>query len=164
MKVFAWIFGISGIIANLIIYQQKNRNKLLKAKLAADILWTLHYAFLSAWSGSAVCALGILRETIFINNQRRWAKSRAWLNFFLMCTILSAVFTWKNIFSILPACASLISVISFWIGKPALTRLLQFPISATFLTYDIISLSYSGIFNELLTLILLIIMLVRTYK
>lgn len=162
MKVFAWIFGISGIVANLVIYQQKNRSKLLTAKLVADILWTLHYAFLSAWSGAAVCAIGVFRETIFINNQKSWAKSRLWLIFFLMCAVLSALFTWKNIFSILPACASLLSVVSFWIGNPKLTRVFQLPISVAFLIYDIMNYSHTGMISEIMTIISIIIALYRT--
>lgn len=161
MKVFAWIFEVLGIIANLVIYQQNNRKMLLTTKLIADIWWTSHYAFLSAWSGAAVCGIGIIREIIFINNQKS-EKNKLWLVCFMMCALISAVFTWKNVFSILPACASLLSVVSFWIGNPALTRILQFPISIAFLTYNIISLSYTGIFNELMTLTILIIMLYRT--
>ena len=162
MKVFAWIFGVSGIIANLVIYQQKNRKNLLMVKLGADVLWTLHYAFLSAWSGAAVCGIGIIRELIFLNNQSRWAKSKLWLVLFLICAIISAIFTWKNVFSVLPACASLLSVVSFWIGKPKLTRIFQLPISVTFLIYDIMNYSHTGMISEIMTIISIIIVLYRT--
>jgi len=162
MSVFASFFGILGIVANLAIYKQNNRQRLLTAKLIADILWTFHYAFLSAWSGAAICGIGIMREMIFIHNQRQEKKNKLWLIFFLTCAIISAAFTWKNVFSILPACASFVSVVSFWIGNPVLTRILQFPISIAFLTYNIISLSYTGILNELMTLTILIIVIYRT--
>lgn len=58
--VVCWAFGIGGVLANFIIYQQKNRRALLTAKLMADILWTAHYSLLGAWSGAAVCGIGIL--------------------------------------------------------------------------------------------------------
>lgn len=118
----------------------------------ADILWTAHYSLLGAWSGAAVCGIGILRETVFLNKHRKWADSKLWLAFFFLLSIVSASLTWKNAFSILPACASALSILSFWIGKPKLTRVLQLPISISFLIYNIVSLSYTGMVNEVMTL------------
>lgn len=161
MNVFVWIFGIGGIIANIVIFQQKNRKNLLMVKLGADVLWTLHYTFLSAWSGAAICSIGIIRELIFLNNQKRLAKSRLWLVLFLICAITSAILTWENIFSVLPACASMLSVVSFWIGKPKITRIIQLPISALFLIYDIMNYSHTGTISEIMTIISIIIALYR---
>lgn len=153
MNFVSILFGFLGISANVIIFWQKDRRKLLTVKLSADILWTIHYATLYAWSGAAVCAIGILREVVFINDSRKWAKSQVWLAVFIFCAVISAAFTWNGLRSILPAAASVTSIISFKIGVPHLTRCLQIPISVFFLIYDILCFSYIGVINEIMILI-----------
>lgn len=146
------IFGALGVAANVIIYQQESGKKLLFCKLISDILWMAHYMCLSAFSGAAIAAIGIIREGVFLNQSKKWAQSKGWLLLFLALSIISAAFTWKSVFSILPAFGSVLSVFSFWKNKPALTRSLAFPISASMLTYDIFCGSYLGIANEIFTL------------
>lgn len=159
-----WIaitLGIGGIFCNFAIYQQKTRKNLLLTKLIANCFWTLHYAFLSAWSGAAICCIGVLRESIFLNNHRKWAKSKLWLLLFVLLSIISAIFTWKNPYSILPSVASVLSVYSFWRGNPSLTKILSFPISISFLTYNIAFGSFIGIINEIFVLTSTVIALIK---
>ena len=164
MIYLAWIFGIGGIVANILIFQQKNRKNLLRTKLLADISWTIHYIFLSAWSGAAVCGIGIIRESVFLQKPRKWANSPLWLILFFLCSLVSAVLTWKSPFSILPAVASMLSILSFWIGNPKLSRWLQIPISLSFFTYNVTVFSVTGIINELLTMISIAIAFWRLSK
>ena len=89
-------------------------------------------------------------------------KKQAVVGFIHVCAVISAIFTWKSIFSVLPACASLLSVVSFWIGNPKLTRVFQLPISVAFLIYDIMNYSHTGMISEIMTIISIIIALYRT--
>ena len=164
MTWLVYLLGIGGILSNFAIYQQKTRKKLLCAKLIADCFWTLHYAFLGAWSGAAVCSIGILRESIFLNGHHKCAQGKRWLLLFGALGIISAIITWKNPFSILPTVASVLSVYSFWKGKPKLTKFLSLPISACFMTYNIAFGTFIGIINEIFVLISTIIALVKIYS
>ena len=147
------IFGILGIGSTVLIYQQKTRKGLILSKLLSDVIWFLYYFSLSAYSGAAIAVIGMIRELVFINREKKWAKHPIWLIFFLALSFGCAIFTWKNIFSLLPCIASAVSVISFWIGNPRLSRFLSYPISACMLTYDIASAAILGIVNELFTVI-----------
>ena len=64
-------------------------------------------------------------------------------------------------FSVLPATASFLSVISFWQQKPRVSRLLSLPISACMLTYAIMSNSWAGIANEVFTVSSTVIGIIR---
>ena len=158
------IFGALGVAANVIIYQQKNGKKLLLWKLLSDILWMAQYLFLGAFSGAAIAAIGIIRESVFLNQSKKWAQSKGWLLLFLALSVASAAFTWKSVVSILPAFASVLSVFSFWKNRPTLARNLAFPISASMLTYDIFCGSYLGIVNEIFTLFSAFIGVLRNRK
>ncbi len=150
--ILSTLFGVAGIAANTIIFWQRDREKLLFAKLSADIVWTLHYALLGAQAGAATCGISIVREIVFLNRKHRWAKSNLWLALFVALSILSGILTRTSFLSILPILASILSVIGFSIGRPHLTRILQIFISVMFLIYDIYVISYAGMINEIFTL------------
>ena len=162
--VLSTIFGVLGIGACIIIYQQNQKEKLLIWKLISDVLWALHYFFLAAYSGTAVAIIAIFREIAFYDQAKRKAQSQWLLVLFICISAVSAVITWKSYFSILPATASIISIISFWKGKPGVTRYLAFVVSGCMLTYDVYCHSYIGIGNEIFTICSAIIGILRYRK
>ena len=145
--------GFAGIVTGMIIYQQKERKKLLVWKLISDVCWFTQYMLLGAYSGAGIAVVSMIRGIIFVNRERKWAKSRLWLIGFWVLSIVIGVLTWKNLFSIFTMVASLVAITSFWIGNPKLSRALSYPISICMLIYDFNVSAISGIVNELLTLI-----------
>lgn len=160
----SWFLGACGIIANALIYRRNNRKNLLYTKLASDIIWCLHYLLISAFSGAVTCGISIFRETVFLNRGKKWADSKLWLILFFTCNLISIYFTWNGIFSIIPACASMTSIVIFWIGNPNLTRKCQIPISTAFLLYNATNHSYTGVINEILSLISIFSMFYKNRK
>ena len=152
MIILSNIFGFIGICATIVIYQQKSRKSLLVSKLASDLIWFLHYLFLGAYSGAAVAMIGACREIVFVNRDKKWGKSKLWLPAFIAVAILSTVLTWKNIYSALTCVASVLAVISYFIGKPKLSRIIALPISSCMFIYDIANRSLMGIANECLAI------------
>lgn len=150
--ILSTIFGVAGIALNMAIFWQNKRKKLLLVKLVADIVRTLHYGMIFAWTRAVTCGISIIRETVFLNKKHKWAKSKLWAVAFVTLSVISGIITGKSIVSVLPVCASVLSVISFSIAKPHLTRTFQIFISVAFLIYDIYCLSYAGIINEVCTL------------
>lgn len=156
--------GILGIAANCIIYQQKNGKNLLLWKLISDVLWLLHYLFLSAYSGCAVALIGVFRELVFYRENKKGRKNPFFLFFFIMVTICSSVLTWKGIASVFPAAASIISIAGFWKANPKISRKLAFPISGLMLSYDLTCNSHMGIVNEILTMCATAIAIIHNRK
>ena len=147
------IFGALGVAANILIYQMKSGKKILLSKMFSDFFWVLHYVCLSAFSGAAIAGIGFIRDGVFFHQDKKWAQSKAWLWLFLVLSVVSAFLTWKGFFSILPAIASVLLIISLWKNEPMLICVLAFPISTLMLVYNIYCSSYFGIVNEILTLI-----------
>lgn len=151
MLILSYLAGFLGIISTVVVYQQKTRVGLLVTKLISDFIWFCQYALIGAWSGAAISVIAVIRELIFINRNKKWARSPLWLLLFLALSGVSGIVTWKNLYSIFPCIASALAVIGFWIGKPKLSRFLSYPISACMLTYAISNIAYMAIINELLT-------------
>ena len=158
------LFGGLGILTSALIYQQKTGKRLLVYKLISDVFWAAQYFFVGGYSGLAISIIAIIRESIFLNQGKRWADTKLWLLLFASLSLLSAALTWSSVLSILPTVASLLSVFGFWRANPKLSKLLAYPISACMLTYNIFFNSYMGIANEILTLVSTTIALCLTFS
>lgn len=163
MKTIGEIFGLVAIIINFLIYQQKERESLLKVKLLSDLTWALHYGLLTAFSGMAVCLVGALRETVFIFTKDKNDNRKYYLVAFCLISLITSIFTMKDVYGLLPALASLIAVFSYWQTNTTVTKILGLPISLTMLTYDFVRFSIMGITNEILTIISIIIFFIFSY-
>ena len=133
-QIIASLVGALGIGANVLIYQQKTGKNLLIYKLISDILWAIHYLILGGFSAFAIACIGIVRESIFLNQKHKWAQSRLWLVIFVVLSLISAVLTWKTPMNVLPAIASVLSVFGFWRNNPTLSKIIAFPISSCMLS------------------------------
>ena len=147
------LFGIAGIICNVLVYQQKDANKLLTVKLTGDIVWCLHYALLGALSGAAITLLATCRELTFRLVDRQGRAGRIAIGVFLALACGSAWVTWKDWTSLLTALASFLSVISFGKGIPPLSRKLCVPIATSMWVYNLFARSWMGLINESFTFI-----------
>ena len=161
IKLIYEVLGFIGVGLNAAVYQQKKREKLLIFKLISDVVWMFHYGIPHNYSGAAVAAIGIVRESTFLATDRKGIDRRPFLLVFLGCACFSVWLTWSGWFSVLPAMASFLSVISFWQQKPRVSRLLALPISACMVTYSIMSNSWAGIANEIFTVSSTIVGIIR---
>ena len=162
MEILGQIVGGVGIAVSFLILQQKTRRGLMFFKLISDGLWLAHYILIGAYAGAAICLIAVFREIVFMQRlTRKWANHKIWPALFIMAAIVSAVLTWDNIFSLLPAFASIISIITFWIGIPRISRILSFPIGISMVAYDVTSNSITGIINECLALTSAVIGMIR---
>ena len=161
IKIVSEILGFIGVGLNAIVYQQKKRERLLIFKWISDWVWMFHYGLMGSFSGAAVAGIGIARESTFIITDRKGIDRRPFLIVFLGCACFSVWLTWGGWFSVLPATASFLSVISFWQQKPRISRFLAIPISACMVTYSTIVGSWAGITNEVFTVTSTILGIIR---
>ena len=160
-EILSWFFGIGAMFSLFLVYQQKQRKKLLVCKLCADLCWVAHYLCLGACGGVIPNFIGIFRELIFISREkRRWANHIFWPIFFI-CLIFLGITSFDNTINILPITASMAVTVSLWFKKPKLTKTVLLPVSAMFLVYDVFVGSYIGVVNESLSILSLLISLFR---
>jgi len=153
LEIIAQFFGICGMLFLFLLYQQKSRKRMLLSKLFADICWIIHYLLLEAVAGIIPNAVGIFRESVFINRkEKKWASYALWPIIFIIANWVMGISTFYSWYNILPIVASTCATISLWIDNPLLTKIITYPISVAFLTYDIIVGSYIGIINEIISL------------
>ena len=163
LKTLALIIGGFGILLNLLIYQQNTSKRILLVKLCSNIVWAIQYSLLGATMGLIVALIAAIREATFISVNRKSKFGVACLVLFAMISITSSILTWKNIYSLLPAIASITGVFSFYFSIPLVSRILAFPIAICMGLYDMEIGNTIGIVNEIITIISVIIAIIYVH-
>lgn len=157
----AQLFGLAAMVSLFLIYQQKDRKHLLICKLSADICWVVYYALHSAVGGMIPNLIGIFRESVFLNENKKWANSKLWPAVFILLNWIVALLKWKEPYDFIPICASTFVTISLWVKSPRLTRIISAPVSAAFVVYNLLAGTWLGVINDSVGLVSVVLSLVR---
>lgn len=161
----SWLFGFGAMVSLFMIYQQKDRKKLLLFKLSADVCWVVHYLCIFAPGGAIPNFVGIFRELVFVNREeKKWADCFLWPILFIAVNLTLGLVTMDSCINLLPITASVFVTVSLWLKRPALTKIVSVPVSAAFLIYDIFVHSYIGMVNESIAICSIIISFIRSRK
>lgn len=153
MTLVGKIVGYIAIVASMLIYQQKTRKNLLICKAVTDVLWIIHYFLLGAYTGAIVTCVALVREVVFFRSDWRNKSSKLILVIFLCISALCTALTWGGVFSIFAMLCSMLSIVSFWIGEPKVSRIMAFPISGCMLIYGVANGSVAVLINEVLVMV-----------
>lgn len=153
------------MLSLFLIYQQKERKRLLLCKLSADVCWVVHYLCLSALGGAVPNLVGIGRELVFVNREdRKWANHFLWPFLFIAVNLTLGLVTMDSYINLLPIIASVFVTVSLWLKEPILTKIISIPVSLAFLIYDVFVGSYIGIINEAIAICSIVISFVKPNK
>ncbi len=158
------IIGFIGVLISFFIYIFKDRRKILICKFTSDAVWSVHYFFVGAISGAALNVVGLFREIVFYNKNKKWASHFIWPFVFISITIASCLITWQGPRSLLPMIGSTFGVLGFYSTNPLLIRILSLPSILLWMIYGIISGSFPSLICNILSLTSIMIGLVRDIK
>ena len=154
-----------------VTYQVKSRRKILILSIFSNAFQGIAYLLLNAKSGFVMCVLAILRETamMFISDKIKDEKTskNAYLCViivFYIAMIISAIFTYEGIFSMLSILATAIYTYSIWQKNEKIYKALGTPIGICWIAYNIFVKSIFGVILESIILICSIVGYVRSKK
>lgn len=156
--------GVLGIITYVMMYQLGSMKKIRRAKLLMDTFWGIHYLMLGATAGFVANAVCFVREIVFIKSNRPESNGKKWLCLFAGINIVSAIITWKGVYSALPAVASVLGTYGFWQKKVNVARILALVCNILMFTYDLFITSYAGMVGELFAFVSVIIAICKARK
>ena len=171
IEITAQVFGIIGMICNIIVFQQKTHKKVLAWQFFAAAVFAINYFMLGAVVGGMLNLVGALRSVVFFFKEKTHANSVWWLVFFICAFSLSYPLsflafgtetTLKNfIIEILPVLAMIIATVSLRLGSARAVRRLGLISSPMWLTYNCFSGSIGAVASEILNLISIIVGIIR---
>lgn len=148
-----------------ITYLTTKRTNILVFSLIALFCNGVHYTLLGAWAGLGVVLIAVLRNILFLIQQRIKVLDNYiiddWLILIVLMVIsvITAVFTYDSIFSLFSIAGSIIYTISVWQKNIKAYRILGLISSALSLVYFIY---IASIFAIILEGIMFVFMLVAT--
>lgn len=152
VNVAAQLIGFVAVAINILTFQVNDRRKMLNIGAVAAAIYTVHFYLLGAYTGSAMNALGGVRDAITARVTP--SRKNIWL---LMSLILAAVaatcVTWHGVISILPLLGTTLNAISFWNKNPTTIRRLYLAAPPAWFAYNAIVHSYPGILIEVIMIL-----------
>lgn len=151
-------------------YLLKNRKLILSFSLMAVVCNGIGFFFLDAWSGLAMSGFAILRNVIFmIQNKYYKTEKIIWLDwlilgFLVVVSALFAVFTYDGLLSLLSVVATMTYTVSVWQKNINVYKILGVVASVLWVAYGIFIKSLFSIILEMVMLIVEIVGIVRDLK
>lgn len=163
MNFIGQFVGMVAIAVSFFIYIQTKRYRMVLLKLITDFLWFAHHVSIFSYTAAATTVIAVFRELIFLHKDCKKHGGIIILVFSLLF-VLSALLTWRDCFSLLPAATSVLSTLAFGSDRVKLIRVFSFASSVCMFVYGIHYFSIPTIINEILVESSIIISLIRERK
>jgi len=169
--ILSQIFIIMNYVFLIMTYQSKSRKGILIYNIVALISAGLSYICLSAYSGLAMTIVSIIRNIIFVIDEKKngvkdknQAKDYIILAILYIISIILAIFTYNGILSMMSVVATMLYTYSIWQKNTRIYKVLGVLVSIVGIIYNIYIFSIFGIILEAITSISAIIGYIREYK
>ena len=136
-------------------YYLKDRNKILIVSFLSFSSIGIAYILLNAWTGFAMCVVAIIRNIIFIIDEKKNGKREninkkdiVILIILYVISIISVFFTYDGLWSLLSVFATMLYTYSVWQKNTKVYKWLGVPVSLCWITYNIYISSLFGIILE----------------
>lgn len=139
-----------------ITYYMKNRKRILIVSFASLIANMIAYVLLNAWSGLAMCIVAMVRNVIFLVDEKRDEISRKDIVILVVLYVISgvsAIFTYEGFFSLLSVFATMLYTYSIWQKKTEVYKLCGIPVGILWILYNLYVKSIFGVILEMILLV-----------
>lgn len=158
--ILSQVFIIINYILLALTYYAKDRKKVLILSFSSIIATGMSYIFLNAWSGLAMCVIALIRNIIFLLDEKKNGKRDAIdkkdifiLIILYSISIISAILTYNGFLSLLSVFGTMLYTYSVWQKKTIIYKLLGIPVGILWILYNLYIMSIFGIILETILLI-----------
>lgn len=158
--IISQIFTVIMYVLLAVTYYAKNRKTVLIISFLSLVANAIAYILLSAYSGLAMCIVALVRNIIFIIDERKNGKSEKIskkdiiiLVILYIVSIISAVFTYDGFLSLMSVLATMLYTYSVWQKKTSIYKMLGIPIGVLWVVYNLYVKSLFGVILEGILLI-----------
>ncbi len=175
LDILVQIIGFIAIGMNLIAVQFNKHWKIVAFCTFGSFLFGVQYAFLGAYTGVVMEAVGWIRNFVFIRQVQLGKPTRKLIYLFSIITlilgVISIILSWdKSIeavlrwssditiatilsvgISIVAIVAKVLSTVAYGIENPHRIRMIKLPVSILWFFYNVIAFSIAGVINEIMS-------------
>ena len=156
--------GVVAVILGFITYQMKSPKKLLIVNLITCGVFCLHYLLIGAISGAVMNGIGIIRNIVYTNRDKKVFSSPAWPFIFAAIMVIGGLVTWQDWRSVLMVSALFINSLALSLKNAQHIRFSLLITCPLVLIYDVLLHSYGGMVYEGMSIVSAIIGIIRFRK
>ena len=151
MNLIAQIMGIIGLIVIVIGLQAKEKKHMLLAQTVTNICFVIQYFILGAITGAVIEIVNAIRTLTFYVWDKKELKSNIMLlSIFVILVIGFGIYTYKNVFSILPIFSSIAATYGGWQKSSKVMRIGLLASSSILMIHDLYFGAYAGVLTYLI--------------
>lgn len=148
----AQIIGFVALSMAFLSFQQNTHKGIMGFQTVGSSIFAVHFFMLGAYTGSLLNIASALRDIVFLNKDKKWARNKIWLWGFLGLFAAICVFTWEGPVSLLPFIGCAVFTVSFWIDNPKTVRRISWIASPCWMVYNVVNNSWAGVITEIIAL------------
>ena len=156
--------GVVAVILGFVTYQMKSPKALLIVNLVTCGVFCAHYLLIGAISGAVMNGIGIIRNLVYTNRDKKAFSSPAWPFIFAVVMVVAGLVTWQDWRSILMVCALFINSLALSLKNAQHIRYSLLITCPLVLIYDVLLHSYGGMVYEGMSIVSAIIGIIRFRK
>lgn len=168
MKFIPQIIGAIALLFMFFSYQKKNKKDFLFLQVFANIFFAIQYFFLNAFSACVSAIVSTIKTVVFYKYEENNKKISLFiLGLFLLVYILCGIFTYNNLYSIIPIFIACLFTYATWQKNLKLTYSIGVFISILWIYYNYLVGAYISIIGscfELFSSCLGLINLIKSNK
>ena len=144
--ILAQVIAVIIIILMAVGAQAKTQRSFLLFQLIINILYCVHYSFLSAITAVVVCIISVLRTLIFYLYRRKDKTVPIWMLSLIIAVIITAgALTWDSWLCIIPIIATILFTFGQWQKDIRITRMFVIAGDASWIVYNVFYLAFADI-------------------
>lgn len=158
----AQIFGLLAILFWIFSIQYKEKEKVLKFQIYASLFYAVQFFLLKGYAAFVVDVLACIRLYAFYRDEKHKGYiEKYWLYIFLGLTLLSGVFTYDGIISIIPILTGIFYTVSTWVKNTKFLRIFYIICAILWTGYNLKYYALTAVIGNIIEIVSGIISMVR---
>jgi len=145
--------GILGIACTVLAFQCKRHSFVLGFRTGNELLFALQYLLLGGYTGATLNIISSIRNIIFSELVKRGKKTTYLRIFFSIVFVISSIFTWNGIPSIIFCAGKIITTFAYGSKDVRLIRIMTVLTSVMWIIYNCSVSAYLAIASDVLTIL-----------
>lgn len=157
MDLIAQIIGFVGLAVSIMAFQFKKHRAIVMTKSASELIFSIQYILLGAWSGAILDFISVIRNLLYGHLVKKNRSTTPVIIAFGIFVVATGFVAYDGWVSLLPVVSKLLTTISYGMKKEKWLRLITLPSCIFWILYNCYIGVIAGVLVDSLALISLLI-------
>ena len=157
MALAAQIIGFLGLFLSIVAFQFKKHQNIVLLKLSSELVFSIQYILLGAWTGAVLDFISVIRNFLFYKFVKKDISTTPVIIIFGLFVVITGIVTFDGFISLLPIGSKLLTTVSYGMKKEKWLRLITLPSCILWIIYNLFVGSWAAALTDAITLISILI-------